>query len=393
MSPGGVHSHISHLWAFLEMAKRRNVKNVFIHCFMDGRDTLPTSGLACIEEIVEKCREIGVGKIATVMGRFYAMDRDKRWERVEAAYNALVCGEGAYHPDPASAVKASYDEGVTDEFIRPVICDRTGLVQSGDSVIFINFRPDRARQITRAFVDPYFDCFERRGGLLGVHFVCTTQYDETMPNVTVAYPPEALTGTFGETISNLGLTQLRAAETEKYAHVTFFLNGGNETVYPGEDRLLIPSPKHCSTYDLAPEMSARELTKEVVQRILSGQYDIVVVNYANCDMVGHTGNFAAAVKAVETVDECVGEVVEATSAMGGIAIVTADHGNAEEMLDAESPTPQTAHSHNCVPFILVGADVRLRPGRLSDIAPTILDLLGFEKPAEMTGQSLIEIRP
>ena len=392
MSHGGVHSHVTHLWAFLEMAKRRGVKDVCIHCFMDGRDTLPTSGIDCIEEIEQKCREIGVGKIATVMGRFYAMDRDRRWERVETAYNALVLGEGAYNPDPAAAVRSSYAEGVTDEFIRPVVCDKAGLIQSGDSVIFINFRPDRARQITRAFVDPGFDHFERKGGLLGVHFVCTTQYDETMPNVTVAYPPENLTGTFGETVSKLGLTQLRAAETEKYAHVTFFFNGGEETVFPGEDRLLIPSPKQFPTYDLIPEMSARELTKEVVQRILSGEYDIVVVNFANCDMVGHTGNFAAAVKAVETVDECVGKVVEATSAMGGITIVTADHGNAEEMLDADGG-PQTAHTSDPVPFIIVGADVRLRPGRLSDIAPTILDLLGFEKPAEMTGQSLICMRP
>jgi len=389
MSYGGVHSHLTHLWAFLEMARRRGVEKVYIHCFMDGRDTAPTAGAAAIEDILNKCREIGVGRIATVVGRYYAMDRDKRWERTELAYNMLVHGEGAYNPDPAAAVRASYAAEVTDEFIRPVVCDRDGLVKSGDSVIFINFRPDRARQLTRAFVEPDFSGFERKGGFLGVYFVCTTQYDETMPNVTVAYPPEIPTGTFGETISKLGLTQLRAAETEKYAHVTFFFNGGNETVYPGEDRLLIPSPKQFPTYDLIPEMSARELTREVVQRIESGKYDIVVVNFANCDMVGHTGSFPAAVKAVETVDECVGKVIEATSSMGGISIVTADHGNAEEMFDQEAGEPHTAHSNNPVPFIIVGADVKLRPGRLSDIAPTILDLLGFEKPVEMTGQSLI----
>jgi 2,3-bisphosphoglycerate-independent phosphoglycerate mutase len=389
MSPGGVHSHIEHLWAFLEMAKRRGLTSVYIHCFMDGRDTLPCSGKAVIEEIVQKCHALGVGQIATVMGRFYAMDRDNRWERVEAAYNAMVCGEGILDADPLRAMQNSYDAEVTDEFIKPVVVDRAGLIKSGDSVIFINFRPDRAREITRTFVDRDFSAFPRRNGYFPVHFVCTTQYDEKMPNVTVAYLPESIENTFGETVSALGLTQLRAAETEKYAHVTFFFNGGVETVYKGEDRLLVPSPKQFATYDLIPEMSAPELTREVVKRIKSGVYDVIIMNYANCDMVGHTGVFNAAVRAVETVDECVGLVVEATAQMGGVSVVTADHGNAEDMLDVDGVTPQTAHTTNRVPFILVGADVKLREGRLSDIAPTILELMGLEKPADMTGESLI----
>ncbi len=389
MSPGGVHSHIEHLWAFLEMARRRGIAKVYLHCFMDGRDTPPNLGLSVIQEIEAKCRELGIGKIATVMGRFYAMDRDKRWQRVEKAYDAMVLGVGIRDEDPAHAVRESYEAGVTDEFIKPVVCDENGLIKSGDSVIFINFRPDRARQLTRAFVDRDFDGFTRKDGYFPLYFVCTTQYDETMPNVSVAYPSEKLTNTFAQTISELGLTQLRAAETEKYAHVTFFFNGGDETVYKGEDRLLVASPRQYPTYDLIPEMSAYELTREVVKRINSGIYDVIILNFANCDMVGHTGDFNATVKAVETVDECVGEVVAATSAMGGISIVTADHGNAEVLVDTDGQTPHTAHSTNPVPFILVGADVTLRPGRLADIAPTILDLMGIEKPKEMTGESLI----
>ncbi|SHI16044.1 phosphoglycerate mutase [Sporobacter termitidis DSM 10068] len=389
MSPGGVHSHIDHLWAFLEMARRRGLSAVYLHCFMDGRDTLPCSGKAVIEDILTKCGELGVGKIATMMGRFYAMDRDNRWDRVEAAYDAMVCGEGILDDDPLRAIQNSYDAGVTDEFIKPVVCDRTGLIKSGDSVIFLNFRPDRAREITRAFVDRDFNGFPRRNGYFPLRYVCTTQYDEKMPNVTVAYPSETITNTFGETISALGLTQLRAAETEKYAHVTFFFNGGTEAVSKGEDRLLVPSPKQFPTYDLIPEMSARELTREVVKRIESGIYDVIILNYANCDMVGHTGVFDAAVKAVEIVDECVGEVVNATAQMGGVSLVTADHGNAEDMIDSDGTTPQTAHTTNPVPLILVGADVTLRQGRLADIAPTILELMGLEKPDEMTGESLI----
>jgi 2,3-bisphosphoglycerate-independent phosphoglycerate mutase len=388
VSTGGVHSHIDHLWAFLEMAKRQGLQKVYLHCFMDGRDTPPASGKAYIEEVVQKTNDMGIGKIATIMGRFYAMDRDNRWDRVELAYNAMVLGEGTPAADPAAAVQESYDAGITDEFIKPIICDANGTIKPDDSVIFINFRPDRAREITRSFVDSGFTGFPRKNGYFHVHFVCTTQYDEKMPNVTVAYPPEKLENTFGETISRLGLTQLRAAETEKYAHVTFFFNGGNETVYKGEDRLLVPSPKQFPTYDLIPEMSARELTREVVKRISGGAYDVIIINFANCDMVGHTGVFSAAVKAVETVDDCVGAVVDATAQMGGIAIVTADHGNAEEMVDETGQT-QTAHSTFPVPFILVGADVCLRPGRLADIAPTILELMGIETPADMTGESLI----
>jgi 2,3-bisphosphoglycerate-independent phosphoglycerate mutase len=359
---------------------------------MDGRDTLPNSGKADIEEIITKCGEIGIGRIATIIGRFYAMDRDNRWDRVEAAYNAMVFGEGIYDDNPVHAMASSYGNGITDEFIKPVVCDKAGTIKPGDAVIFINFRPDRAREITRSFVDRDFKAFPRLNGYFPLHFVCTTQYDEKLPNVTVAYPPEALDNTFGETISKLGLTQLRAAETEKYAHVTFFFNGGSETVYKGEDRLLVPSPKQFATYDLIPEMSAGELTREVTKRISSGVYDVIILNFANCDMVGHTGDFSAAVKAVETVDACVGEVLDATAKLGGISIVTADHGNAEEMLDIDGVTVQTAHSTYPVPFILVGADVQLRPGKLADIAPTILELMGIEKPKEMTGISLIDKR-
>ncbi len=388
MSPGGVHSHNTHLWAFLKMAKERGLDKVYLHCFMDGRDVPPASGKEYMEECVAKCGGIGVGKVATVMGRFYAMDRDSRWERLEKAYNAMVLGEGEYNPDPVEAMQKSYDAGVYDEFVLPVVCDKEGMVKSGDSVIFINFRPDRAREITRAFVDPEFNGFERKNGFFPLHYVCTTQYDASMPNVSVAYPPESLKNTFGELCSKLGFTQLRIAETEKYAHVTFFFNGGVETVYEGEDRVLIPSPKEFATYDLIPEMSAYKVADEAVERIKSGKYDIIILNFANCDMVGHTGVFDAAVKAVETVDTCVGKVVKATGDMGGISIITADHGNADKMV-AEDGTPYTAHTTNLVPFMIVGADVKLEPGRLADIAPTMLDIMGYDKPEEMTGKSLI----
>ena len=356
---------------------------------MDGRDTPPCSGIESIKLCVEKCAEAGIGKIATIMGRFYAMDRDKRWERVEEAYNAMVCGVGKNDPDPVHAMQASYDEGVTDEFVKPVIVDKAGLVRPQDTVIFLNFRPDRAREITRAFVDPEFNGFVRRKGYFLVNYVCTTQYDETMPNVTVAYPPEELNDTFGETVSRAGLTQLRIAETEKYAHVTFFFNGGNERVYDGEDRVLIDSPREFPTYDLIPEMSARKVADAACDCIKQGKYDVVILNFANCDMVGHTGVLEAAIKAVETVDECVGKVVAGTSEMGGISLITADHGNAEKMVDDDGVTPHTAHTTNLVPFVVVGADVKLRPGRLSDIAPTMLDLMGLEKPEAMTGATLI----
>ena len=389
MSDGGVHSHKDHIFALVEMAKRRGLDRVYIHCFMDGRDVSPTSGLGFIEETNAKCREKGVGKIANVIGRFYAMDRDNRWERVEEAYAAMVYGEGVYNENAEDAVKKSYDAGVTDEFIKPVVCDKNGVIKDGDSVIFANFRPDRAREITRTFVDPDFDGFERKNGFFHVNYVCMTQYDAKMPNVTVAYPPEKLENTFGEVVSRLGLTQLRIAETEKYAHVTFFFNGGVEQVYDGEDRCLIPSPKQFPTYDLIPEMSAREVAAEAVKRIKSGKYDVMILNFANCDMVGHTGVFDAAVKAVETVDECVGIVADATAAMGGVTLITADHGNADEMITEDGKT-MTAHTTNPVPLIIKGADVTLRPGRLADITPTMLDLMGISKPAEMTGVSLIK---
>ncbi|MDR0324917.1 MAG: 2,3-bisphosphoglycerate-independent phosphoglycerate mutase [Oscillospiraceae bacterium] len=388
MSDGGVHSHNTHVWAFLELCKRRGLDRVYLHCFLDGRDVPPHSGHGFVAEAVEKCKETG-GQVATVMGRYYAMDRDNRWERVQRAYAALVYGEGTFNPDPAGSVQASYDAGVTDEFMEPVVCVKGAEVREGDSIIFYNFRPDRAREITRAFTDPAFDGFERKKGYFPVQYVCTTEYSADMPNVTVAYPPKALTHIFGEYISRLGLTQLRIAETEKYAHVTFFFNGGEEKTFDGEERVLIPSPK-VATYDLKPEMSAYEVTDAVVERIRSGSYDVIILNFANCDMVGHTGIMEAAEKAVITVDECVGRVLAAVSEMAGTAIVTADHGNADCMLEPDGKSPFTAHTTNPVPFILVGADAKLRDGgRLCDICPTILDLMGLQKPEEMTGESLI----
>ena len=387
LSDGGVHSHIEHLFALLDMAKERGLTQVYVHCFLDGRDVPPTSGKGYVEQLQAKLRELGVGKIATVMGRYYAMDRDSRWERLERAYAAMVYADAPFEDDPAAAVALSYERNVTDEFMVPVVCVEDATVSEGDSLIFFNFRPDRAREITRAFVDPGFDGFPRRLGYFPVQFVCTTEYDAAMPNVTVAYPREKLHNIFGEYLSQLGLTQLRIAETEKYAHVTFFFNGGEERVFPGEDRCLIPSPK-VATYDLQPEMSEPEVTAEAVRRIESGKYDVVILNFANCDMVGHTGVFSAAVKAAEAVDDGVARVVEATAKMGGVSIITADHGNAEHMLDADG-APFTAHTTNLVPCCIVGADVKLRDGRLADLAPTMLDLMGLNKPEEMTGETLI----
>ena len=387
LSSGGVHSTVEHLWALLQMAKDKGLERVYIHAFLDGRDVSPTSGKDFVAQCVEKCRRIGVGKIATVMGRYYAMDRDKRWDRVQRAYDAIALGEGIFEEDPAAAVQKSYDSGVTDEFMEPVVCAKGAQVRDNDSIIFYNFRPDRAREITRCFVDEDFQDVERKKGFVPVDFVCTTEYDATMPNVTVAYPRQKLENIFGEYISKLGLTQLRIAETEKYAHVTFFFNGGVETVFPGEDRVLIASPK-VATYDLQPEMSAYQVTEEAVKRIESGAYDVIILNFANCDMVGHTGVYEAACRAVTAVDECVGRVVEATSRMGGVSLITADHGNAERMAD-EDGEPFTAHTTNLVPFYIVGASVRLRDGRLADIAPTMLDLMGLEKPKEMDGETLI----
>ena len=386
LSDGGVHSHIQHLYALLQMAKNKGLTRVYVHAFLDGRDVSPTSGRDFVSACRDKCQALGVGKIATVMGRYYAMDRDNRWERVQLAYDAMVYGEGIQNPDPVDAVAQSYANDVTDEFMEPVVCDPEGTISDNDSIIFFNYRPDRAREITRAIVDPDFDGFQRE--YFPTTYVCNTEYDATMPNVLVAFPRITIHNGLGEYLSKLGLTQLRIAETEKYAHVTFFFNGGVEEPYPGEDRVLVASPK-VATYDLQPEMSAYEVASKCVERIESGKYDVIILNFANCDMVGHTGVFDAAVKAVETVDECVGQVVEATLKMGGIAMITADHGNAEQMLQADGKSPMTAHTTNVVPFILCGAGTELRPGRLADIAPTILDVMGLEQPAEMDGKTLI----
>ncbi len=387
LSDGGVHSHIDHIFALLELAKREGLSKVYLHAFLDGRDVPPASGKDFVAAAAAKCAETGAA-IATVCGRYYAMDRDKRWERLEKAYRAIVCGEGSFNADPVAAVQASYDAGVTDEFVVPVVCVEGAKLGENDSVIFANFRPDRAREITRAIVDPAFDGFVRPKGWFPTCYICTTEYDASMPNVTVAFPHRELKNIFGEYISNLGLTQLRIAETEKYAHVTFFFNGGEEKTFPGEDRVLVDSPK-VATYDLQPAMSAVEVTDKCVERIESGKYDVVILNFANCDMVGHTGVYEAARMAVETVDACVGRVVEATEKLGGISLITADHGNAERMLDADGATPFTAHTTNLVPFYIVGADVKLKDGKLADIAPTMLDLMGLKQPGEMDGQSLI----
>ena len=385
LSDGGVHSTVEHLWALLKMAKDKGLEKVYIHAFLDGRDVSPTSGKDFVAQCVEKCAEIGVGKIATVMGRYYAMDRDKRWERLQMAYDAMVYGEGVQNSDPVDAVARSYENGVTDEFVEPVVCDSQGTISNNDSIIFFNYRPDRAREITRAIVDPEFDGFPRE--FFPVTYVCNTEYDASMPNVLVAWPRIAVKNGLGEYLSSLGMTQLRIAETEKYAHVTFFFNGGVETQYPGEDRVLVASPK-VATYDLQPEMSACEVCDKCVERVRSGAYDVVILNFANCDMVGHTGVLEAAVKAVETVDACVGRVVDAALEMGGIAMITADHGNAEQMVQPDG-SPMTAHTTNRVPFILCGAGTELREGRLADIAPTILDVMGLACPPEMDGKTLI----
>ena len=387
-SDGGVHSHIEHMKAAVKMAHQLGCEKIYVHCFLDGRDVPPTSGKGYVAEMQQVCQQYGA-QIATLSGRYYAMDRDTNWDRVEKAYSAMVYGESAeFNADPVDAVQKSYDAGVTDEFLIPVVCTKDACISEGDACIFMNFRPDRAREITRTLVDPGFEGFQRRRGFFDTHFVCTTSYDATMPNVEVAFPKESLHNIFGQYISDSGLTQLRIAETEKYAHVTFFFNGGVEQTFPGEDRCLVASPK-VATYDLQPEMSAYEVCDKCVERIKSGKYDVIILNYANCDLVGHTGVFEAAVKAVETVDECVGRTVDAIREMGGIALITADHGNAEQMLQEDGKSPFTAHTTNLVPFCIVGADVKLRDGRLADIAPTMLDLMGLEKPVEMTGESLI----
>ena len=389
LSDGGVHSHNTHLYGLLELAKKNGLEKVYVHCFMDGRDVPPMSGKDFISQLVEKMAEIGVGKIATISGRYYAMDRDNRWERVVKAYSAMVYGEGVENTDPVAAMQASYDNEVTDEFVVPVVCDKNGKISANDSVIFFNFRPDRAREITRTLVDADFEGFERANGAFPLYFVCMTQYDATMPNVNVAFKPQSLNNTLGEYLSKLGKRQLRIAETEKYAHVTFFFNGGVETVFEGEDRALIPSPK-VATYDLQPEMSAYLVTDEVVDRINSEQYDVIILNFANCDMVGHTGVFDAAKAAVEAVDECLGRVMDAILAKGGAALITADHGNADQMYEADG-SPFTAHTTNPVRLIVAGyGDCNLREGgKLCDLSPTILKMMELPQPEEMTGESII----
>ena len=392
LSDGGVHSHIRHLYAILELAKRRDFEDVYVHCFLDGRDTPPASGEGYIAELEKKMEEKGVGKIASIQGRFYAMDRDKRWERVKKCYDAIVNGEGNKSGSAISAIESSYQKEVFDEFVEPtLICNGDtpiATIGENDSVIFFNFRPDRAREITRALVDPNFDGFENKD--LNLFFVCFTSYDETMPNVRIAFKKDPLVNTFGEVVSKKGYTQLRIAETEKYAHVTFFFNGGEEKQYEGEDRILIPSPK-VETYDMKPEMSAYEVTEKVVDAINSQKYNAIILNYANPDMVGHTGSLDAAIKAIETIDECVGKVVEAILNNDGTLLITADHGNSEQMIDYKTGEPHTAHTTNPVPIILVSNDnkYKIKTGRLADLAPTLLELMNIEKPKEMTGNSLL----
>ena len=389
LSPGGVHSHMEHLYGLVEMAKKNGLDKVYIHAFLDGRDVPPSSAAEYMTETVAELNKIGLGKIATISGRFYAMDRDNAWDRVEKAYSALVYGEGVQETDPVQAIKNSYANNVTDEFMLPTVITGGAQIKADDSVIFFNFRPDRARQITRAFVDPDFTGFTRKNGFFPLSFVCMAQYDATMPNVSVAYPPEQLTMTMGEYLAKLGKTQLRIAETQKYAHVTFFFNGGEEKQFDGEDRILIKSPD-VPTFDMKPEMSAYEVCDAVVEAINSDKYDVIILNYANCDMVGHTGIFDAAVNAVGAVDECVGRMVEAILAKGGAALITADHGNADKMYEPDG-SPFTAHTTNPVPLIAVGIDEELSDGGvLADLAPTMLDIMGVPQPAEMTGKSLIK---
>lgn len=390
LSPGGVHSHMEHLYGLLELAKRNGIEKVYIHAYLDGRDVPPSSAAEYMEEAVAKMKKIGVGSVATIAGRFYAMDRDNIWEREEKAYAALVYGEGVEETDPVQAIRNSYANDVTDEFMLPTVVDKNGMIKENDSVIFFNFRPDRARQLTRIFVDPDFNGFERRNGYFPVTFVCMAQYDAEMPNVLVAYPPEELTMTFGEYLSKNGKTQLRLAETQKYAHVTFFFNGGEEKQFEGEDRILVDSPK-IATFDMKPEMSAYEVSDNLVDAIKSDKYDVIIVNFANPDMVGHTGIMEAAIKAIEAVDECVGRAVEALLEVDGQMFICADHGNAEKLID-EDGSPFTAHTTNEVPFIIVNYDENygLREGGcLADIVPTLIEMMGMEQPAEMTGESLL----
>ncbi|MGN0452413.1 MAG: 2,3-bisphosphoglycerate-independent phosphoglycerate mutase [Ruminococcus sp.] len=388
LSDGGVHSHNTHLYGILELCKRKGLDKVYIHAFLDGRDVPPSSGKDFVAECEEKIKEIGVGTIATVMGRYYAMDRDSRWERVVKAYDAMVNRIGVECDDAVKAVENSYKQGVTDEFVVPAVIEGGEAISPNDSVIFFNFRPDRAREITRTLVDEEFDGFERAKGFFPLYYVCMTQYDATMPCVHIAFKPQSLKNTLGEYISDKGLSQLRIAETEKYAHVTFFFNGGVEKTYKNEDRILVNSPK-VATYDLQPEMSAYEVCDKCCEAIERGKYDVIILNFANCDMVGHTGVFEAAVKAVEAVDTCVGKVANSIEKMGGVTLITADHGNADKMVDVDG-TPFTAHTTNPVRFCVAGYPCELREGGvLADIAPTMLKILGLPQPEEMTGKSII----
>lgn len=391
LSDGGVHSHITHLKALLDLAKKEGVKNVFVHAFLDGRDVPPANAKIYIQDIEKYMDDIGLGKIATISGRYYAMDRDKRWDRTQKAYNALVYGQGYKSYNAEIALENGYNREETDEFIKPTVIVKEndmpiGTIKSGDSVIFFNFRPDRARQLTYAFVNKEFDGFER--DYFPLHYVCMTQYDEEIKNANIAYKPHVLENILAKVISEKGLKQLRIAETEKYAHVTFFFNGGVEKSYPGEDRILIPSPK-VATYDMKPEMSAYKVCEKVLDKIDKDIYDVIIINFANPDMVGHTGVYDAAVEAIETVDECIGKIADAILEKQGTLLITADHGNAEQMKD-EHQKPHTAHTTNDVPLILVSDDkYKLHQGKLADIAPTMLQFLGIPKPEEMTGNSLI----
>ena len=393
LSDGGVHSHNTHVYALLEMARRYGLTKVYVHCFLDGRDTPPASGKDYVQELTDKMQEIGVGEVATVMGRYYAMDRDNRWDRVEKAYRALTLGEGETAASGVEAVAQSYAKDVTDEFVVPTVVLKDGAptatIQDGDSIIFFNFRPDRAREITRTFCCDDFSGFDR-GPRRNVVYVCFTEYDVTIPNKTIAFEKVSITNTFGEFLAANNMTQARIAETEKYAHVTFFFNGGVEAPNPGEDRILVNSPK-VATYDLQPEMSVYQVCEKVTGAIASGKYDVIITNFANPDMVGHTGVEAAAVKAIEAVDECVGKVVEAVKAAEGKLFICADHGNAEQLVDYETGAPFTAHTTNPVPFLLVNCEgYGLREGGcLADIAPTLIELMGMTQPAEMTGKSLL----
>lgn len=395
LSDGGVHSHNTHLYGLLELAKRNGLKNVYVHAFLDGRDTPPASGKGYVEELMEKMRILGVGKIATVMGRYYAMDRDNRWDRIEKAYRAMVYGEGETANNPVVAVQNSYDKENYDEFVIPTVVLEDGkpvaTIKENDSIIFYNFRPDRAREITRAFCDDDFTGFDRGKKRMNLTYICFSEYDITIPNKLVAFHKVSIDSTFGQFLADHKMTQLRLAETEKYAHVTFFFNAGVEVPNEGEDRILVNSPK-VATYDLQPEMSVYKVADHLVEAIKSGKYDVIVANFANPDMVGHTGILDAAIKAIEAVDECLGRVVDALLSVDGQMFICADHGNAEQLLDYNTNEPFTAHTTNPVPFILVNYDkdyTLAEGGCLADIVPTLIDMMGMEKPNEMTGKSLL----